>query len=645
MIAIDSKSDTRREGGRRRGPALPRTHRWLAAVPVLIVVVQGWQRRWMADDGFIHLRVVENVLHGHGFVFNAGERVEASTSPLWVALLALLRAPRLVGLETLAVVIGLACTAGGLFLATRGAELLWNRGNEPSRLLPVGATVVAVLPPIWDFATSGLETGLVFLWLGASFFLLARLTDRPAPGWSQFRLVALLASAGPVIRPDLALFTGAFLVTILLLGAKTGAGPSRQLAIIAAIGVALPGAYQVFRMGYYGALVPNTALAKEATVSWWSQGWFYLTDLVRTYWLVLPLGVVLLLLAAGAKSWLRQGATERLLVAAAFVAAGLADVIYVTRVGGDFMHGRLLLPGLFGVLLPVAVVEVRGWWRTAAVTVLFSWAVVCAVHLRVPYLVGPRGIADERAWYATVADQRNPVQVDAYNESIGFADGQAARRLGQGEPRLLGWRTDPTRPVYPMMPLRAGLPFNAAFAAHNLGVTGFVAGPSIHIVDPTGLADPLASRLRLTARGRPGHEKPLPLPWLIARFGEPGAAVPDGISPPAVEAARRALHCQPLQELQAATSQRLTISRFMSNVRLSIRLRNFRFPADPSAAETQLCRSPAHTSSSPTVPSSSPGRGTLAGEAVRTVTNSGTFAWRRPASSMTMSNGGMTRKR
>jgi arabinofuranosyltransferase len=645
MIALDTTPDTRPDGGRRRRPALPRTDRWLAAVPLLIVVVQGWQRRWMADDGFIHLRVVENVLHGHGFVFNAGERVEASTSALWVALLAVLRAPRLVGLETLAVVTGLACTAGGLFLATRGAELLWRREGGRFRLLPVGATILAVLPPMWDFATSGLETGLVFLWLSASFLLLARLTARPAPGWSQFRLVALLASAGPLIRPDLALFTGAILVTTLLLATRTAARSFRQLAIVAGIGVALPGAYQVFRMGYYGALVPNTALAKEATVSWWDQGWLYLTDLVRTYWLVVPLGVVLLLLAAGATNWFRARATGSLLVAATFVAAGLADVFYVTRVGGDFMHGRLLLPGLFAVLLPVAVVEVRGWWRTAAVTVLFGWALVCAVHLRVPYLVSPAGIADERAWYTTVAGHRNPVQVDAYDRSIGFADGEEARRLGQDERRLLGWRTDPTHPVYPTMPLRPGLPFPAAFAAHNLGVTSFFAGPSMHIVDPTGLADPLASRLRLNARGRPGHEKPLPLPWLIARFGDPAAPLPDGIAPPAVEAARRALQCEPLRELQAATSARLTIARFVRNVRLSIQLRNFRFPPDPSLAEAQLCRSSAQTSSWPTVPRRSPAKGTVAGEAVRTVINNGTLARRRPASSMTVSNGGSTRNR
>jgi arabinofuranosyltransferase len=572
-----------------------RPERWLSAVPLLLLVVQGWQRRWMADDGLIHLRVVENVLGGHGFVFNAGERVEASTSTLWVALLAVLRAPHLVRLETLAVVTGLVCTAAGLFLAIRGAETLWRDGERRSRLLPVGAMILAVLPPMWDFATSGLETGLVFLWLGASFFLLARLAGEtgeagePASGWKRYRIAAVVASAGPLIRPDLALFTGFFLLATLLLARRVAARPFRSLAGLLAAGVALPGAYQVFRMGYYGALVPTTALAKEASQAWWSQGRIYLLDLLRTYWLALPLAVVGVLLAAGVRGWAGGRHTDRLLVAMAPVVAGLADGLYVTRVGGDFMHGRLLLPGLFAVLMPVAVVEARTWWRTAAALLVLPWAVVCAVHLRVPYLVGPDGIADERAFYSIDAGHRNPVQVEDYARTILFADGQAALQAQREGGRQLVWRTHPDRPVYTSTPLRPGVPFDTAYLASNLGITGVLVGPGVHIVDHSGLADPLASRLQLATRGRPGHEKSLPLPWFIARFGDPAAAVPDGVPAPAVAAARRALGCGPLRDLQAATTDRLTVSRFVRNMGLSIRLRNFRFPSDPTAAEARLC--------------------------------------------------------
>lgn len=574
---------------RDRTGTLLRPDWWPAAVPVLLLAVQGWQRRWMADDGFIHLRVVENVLAGNGFVFNAGERVEASTSALWVALLAVLGLPHLVGLEMLAVVTGLLCAVGGLVLAILGAAILWRRPGERVRLLPVGATVVAVLPPVWDFATSGLEVGLVFLWLGGPFFLLARLTVESTAGWRPFRVVALVVGAGPLIRPDLALFTGAFLLVTLVLASRAHPRPRRQLAILVALGAALPCAYQVYRMGYYAALVPNTALAKEASQVWWSQGWRYMRDFLRPYWLLFPLVMALGLLAVGVGRWVRERAVDRLLVAVAPVAGGLADALYVTRVGGDFMHGRLLLPGLFAVLMPVAVVGARTWWRTTGALLVLPWAVVCAAEFRVPYVVGPEGITDERAFYTITAEDRNPVRVGDYARSILYHDGRAARQLDRLPDRRLGWRTDATEPRYTSAPLRPGLPSDTAFIASNLGITGVLAGPEIHIVDPSGLADPIASRILLTARGRPGHEKALPLPWAVARFGDPASPVPDGVSPPAVDAARRALGCGPLRDLRGATTDRLTFSRFLRNMALAIRLRDFRLPSDPLAAEARFC--------------------------------------------------------
>ncbi len=90
------------------GPAVVGAPRWLrralVVAPVALLVIMAWNMRWMSDDGFIHLRVADQLLHGNGPVFNAGERVEASTSPLWVFLLAATRlAAPLLSLEWIAV--------------------------------------------------------------------------------------------------------------------------------------------------------------------------------------------------------------------------------------------------------------------------------------------------------------------------------------------------------------------------------------------------------------------------------------------------------------------------------------------------------------------------------------------------------------
>jgi len=42
----------------------------LVALPILILAVIAWQRRWVAEDGFINFRVVNNIFAGHGPVFN-----------------------------------------------------------------------------------------------------------------------------------------------------------------------------------------------------------------------------------------------------------------------------------------------------------------------------------------------------------------------------------------------------------------------------------------------------------------------------------------------------------------------------------------------------------------------------------------------
>src|SRR5918992_3618022 len=57
---------------------------------VALLLVLAWDKRWVGDDAYIYLRVVSNLQDGLGPVWNAGERVEVFTSPLWVAMLWLL---------------------------------------------------------------------------------------------------------------------------------------------------------------------------------------------------------------------------------------------------------------------------------------------------------------------------------------------------------------------------------------------------------------------------------------------------------------------------------------------------------------------------------------------------------------------------
>ena len=154
----------------------------MVLVPASITLVMAYERRWLDDDGFINLRIARNLLAGYGPVFNLDERVEAGTSPLWLAVVSLLGALG-ARLEDASVFVGIALTVLAVVVAQDAASPAVRAGRaarSAARLgcgwLPLGALVVAVLPPIWDYASSGLETGLSLCWLACAYDVLVAVT-------------------------------------------------------------------------------------------------------------------------------------------------------------------------------------------------------------------------------------------------------------------------------------------------------------------------------------------------------------------------------------------------------------------------------------------------------------------------------------
>ncbi|WP_328845997.1 hypothetical protein [Streptomyces sp. NBC_00258] len=537
---------------------------WLG--PALVVAYAGFQRRWMSDDAYIYVRTVRQVLAGNGPVFNAGERVESSTGTLWQWLLV---AAGTAGVDPVsaAVLGGLLLTAAGFALAGLGA--LRTYGGRAA--VPLGSLVLLGLPPVWDFATSGLETGLATCWIAGAWLALIK---RPS---------ALLTSAviglGPLVRPDLGLVSVVFLGAQWLLVRPSWRG---TLAGAGAAG-ALPAAYEVFRAGYYGHLVPLPAVTKEASQSLWWRGLGYLGDFAHPYLLWVPaLFVVAAVLPA--RGGLAERGVARLVPVLAPVVAGLLCWLYVIKVGGDFMHGRMLLPGLLLMLLPVFVVPVTRVGVLAAVGVGL-WAVVCAGWLRIPYggQIGAAGIADERGVYVRHNADPHPVRhtfVGAPHH-LEYARKVWAARYS-GAPALLFGKEGRVA-----APVGAGAPsMTASYVV--LGLNGSLVPLDGAALDPIGLAYPLAAHSERVGGGRVGHDKRLPAAWLAADRGVPGA-LPARTDPAQVAAARRALRCGALAELNSATRGALTPGRFLRNATGAWERTTFRFPNDPVRAEKKLC--------------------------------------------------------
>ncbi|GAB39475.1 MULTISPECIES: flagellar motor control protein ZomB [Gordonia] len=398
--------------GRRRFLSSWGPREWTATVSFLIgaigvttfFAIGAWQRRWIADDGLIVLRTLRNLFAGNGPVFNAGERVEANTSTAWTYLLWFWAWVTDGQLEYVALWVALVLSVSAIPIAMYGtARLLGPRISGPAAtgitlLLPLGAIVYVAIPPARDFATSGLENGLCIFWVAVLWCLLIAWSRRRAEGdapqnagarrTAGYRgaaatlFLAFWAGLAPLIRPELTVVGGIALVLVFLapLTWKMRVG----VVVCAAV---LPVGYQIFRMGYYALLVPNPAVAKDASGSKWHQGFIYLGNLFGPYTLVLPVilavvaGVLIVIgtrmnsartrddsgVEASSKEKERPTVRERLsrwsrnlqtptTVTVAIVVAGLIDGVYWLRQGGDFMHGRVLLTSMFTILLPVMVV-------------------------------------------------------------------------------------------------------------------------------------------------------------------------------------------------------------------------------------------------------------------------------------------------
>ncbi|HXV78229.1 MAG TPA: hypothetical protein VD788_18100 [Candidatus Polarisedimenticolaceae bacterium] len=303
----------------------------------LIVVGIGAARWWprTVDDAYITFRYADNLVAGHGPVFNPGERVEGCSSPLWMTGSALLIA---IGLDPVA-----GSKSGGL-LASWVLVGLCYRTVRRSGVSAAGAGVAALLLgsslvlQIWSVA--GMETNAYALLVFAGLVALTQgpLTRRAA-------LVASLALvAAASTRPE-----G---VGLWVLGSLVPwvAGERRLRAGSAYL---LPGAilagYVLWRLGFYGDWWPNTYYAKTGGgVAMWKQGLdglrLFVTHPAHAPWLVAAA-------IGGALALRSAGHVRQVLVHGAAVGAHL---LWIVSVGDDGLRvHRFYVP----VLAPLATLS------------------------------------------------------------------------------------------------------------------------------------------------------------------------------------------------------------------------------------------------------------------------------------------------
>ncbi len=312
----------------------------------------------------------------------------------------------------------------------------------------------------------------------------------------------MLVGLGPLVRPDLAVVSVVVAVAVLWSRRPRGA----ELGWLVAGFLALPVGYEIFRAGYYGALVPNTALAKDSGGMYWSQGWNYLVDLVVPYWLWVPLLVIVA--TAVLIAW-ANGPRPELVRMLALPIGGALHALFIVESGGDYLHARLLLPSLFAIVAPFAVLPWRPQFRLP-LAVIGVWAFVAIAFLR-PSLhqqIVPLTDYDVVDGRTLMSDLTKPGHRPMLATDFAFDDGLRAKRLEERGARGAGDAGDRRSPT--PRPPRTTLVTSAS------GISGYRAGPEVLVQEVNSLGDPVGSRMPPTPLSKPGHRKREEWPWILA---------------------------------------------------------------------------------------------------------------------------------
>ncbi len=318
---------------------------------------------YQVDDAYIIYRYAENLAHGHGLVFNEGERVEGVSCFLWTVALALVAKLGFPLPATAPVVTALSGLAAAALLPGLSARA---RGRaEPDGFDVAAAALLAAAPSFAYWSVGSLET------VPYTLLLVLALRDQLSENETGRGVrSAVWMGLATLVRPEAPLVAGALAVGRALDKNQTLRGVARWCAVVAAFFVP----FLAFRRIYYGDWLPNTYYAKAGgglAVNLYRGRAYassFLSSLCPAFgvdnaWTAAAGGIgVAALLVFGARRRKLRGAA--LLVAAVFVAVVLE--------GGDWMaFHRFFVPALpFLAMLAAAgastIVEHRPFLRIVA---------------------------------------------------------------------------------------------------------------------------------------------------------------------------------------------------------------------------------------------------------------------------------------
>jgi len=195
------------------------------------------------------LRYSANIAAGNGFVYNVGERVLGTTTPLFALMVA---AGVKVGLPCIGFAKALGVLSDGALCVVVAA---WLRAAGLRRAGLIGAFMVAVNPHLAHWAITGTEANVVTLFIASAWLAFAARREVLTYG-----LLAVLF----LLRWDTVLMTGVLTAGLVLRERRL---PLRGLAVFALI----IAPWVIFATWYFGTPIPITFAAKNAVLAHLAQ--------------------------------------------------------------------------------------------------------------------------------------------------------------------------------------------------------------------------------------------------------------------------------------------------------------------------------------------------------------------------------------
>lgn len=191
---------------------------------------------FVTDDAFISFRYAENLANGLGFVYNAGERVLGTTTPLWTILMA---GGLALGLPLVFFAIAISILCGGI-----GAVLIRRIGErlELGWAAAAAALVYALWPRSIMAETAGMESALLTALILTGLTCAIKRRD----------LAAVISSAlAALVRPEGSVLLALCLLSILVRDVRRG-------LISGLIALAILAPWVTFASWYFGSPIPSS---------------------------------------------------------------------------------------------------------------------------------------------------------------------------------------------------------------------------------------------------------------------------------------------------------------------------------------------------------------------------------------------------